>query len=64
MTAYRIYFIDSRGRISLGDSLSCTEESEALARLHAARRPDAQYVELWRGGRLIRRVPGASGPAA
>jgi hypothetical protein len=54
---FRIYFVDARGRISLGEAFTCADEAQALERLNGVERPAAQAAELWRGGRLVGRIP-------
>ncbi|MFN3521649.1 MAG: hypothetical protein ACK4YQ_05330 [Phenylobacterium sp.] len=62
MARYRIYFIDSRGRMRLGEAFDCEDEDQAHAALARAERTELETAELWRGGRLLRRLaPGKSG---
>lgn len=61
MADYRIYFVDARGRVSMGETLGSVDEEQALALLADAHQPDAEFVELWFGGRLVRRVPNGRG---
>jgi len=54
---YQIYFVDARGRVSMGEAFGCDNEDEAVDRLATAEQADAEFVELWRGGHLVRRIP-------
>jgi hypothetical protein len=53
---YRIYFIDPRGRMRLGEDFDCEDDHPAHARLDSAERAEDEAVELWCGGRLVRRL--------
>lgn len=56
MANYRIYFVDPRGRMRVGEAFSTRSESDAHARLERAERSHDEMAELWRGGRLLRRL--------
>ncbi len=56
VAGYRIYFVDARGRLRMGEGFVCDTEAEAHARLERAPRDDAEQAELWCGGRLVRRL--------
>lgn len=56
MASYRIYFVDPRGRVRVGEAFVAGVEADAHARLERAERHDEEAAELWRGGRLVRRL--------
>jgi hypothetical protein len=55
---YQVYIIDETGRVRLGDGFDAPDDAEALARLDDLDGPDVT-LELWQGGRLLRRRPPA-----
>ena len=58
VATYRVYIIEAVGRVRLGDGFVARDEDEAVARLEALPRAGLT-LELWQGGRLLRKLPGA-----
>lgn len=60
MTDYRLYLLTSGDRIARHIALACDDDEHAIAEmsLHIVA---AEGAELWRGARLVRRVPPSPG---
>ncbi len=56
MITYRVYLIDPKGRMQLGDSFHGASDREAVSRFQQIDR-QGQIAELWQGGRLIGKLP-------
>jgi hypothetical protein len=57
MVGYRLYFLDENGHIRSALEADCADDDTALA--WAAEQLDGRAVELWRGSRLVAKLPGA-----
>lgn len=56
MPTYRVYLIDARGRVQMGDTFEQPNDAAAQARFEAIDRQGLN-AELWQGGRLVRKLP-------
>ncbi len=61
-SGYRVLLLDNAGRVLRTKSLARCTEAEALDRARAFM--DGRSVELWDGGRLIRRLEAPHNPTA
>lgn len=61
MTEYKIYFLDTAGRIEACEDLEARHDLDAAD--HAMRSTDPRSFEIWCGNRLVRFVPGLTAPA-
>lgn len=52
MTAYRIYHVETGGRLRLGETLRAGSDDEAVVAARALLAP-GEPGELWQGGRLV-----------
>lgn len=61
MADYKLYFLDGRGRVAHRvDLTDCRDEDHAVERV-AEHAKDASFgMELWAGGRLVRRFEKAA----
>jgi hypothetical protein len=59
---YRLYVLDSAGKIAREEEWSCASEDEALERV--ARHVHSFGAELWLGERKVRTVAGMLSPRA
>ncbi|HEY9217832.1 MAG TPA: hypothetical protein VIO94_07285 [Phenylobacterium sp.] len=57
MTSYRVYFAREDGRLDQGAVFDCASDEEALARVRELKAPPGCAIELWRGGRMVLRIP-------
>lgn len=60
MHTYRIYHLDRDGRIVVRRTFRAPGDEAALEQLSQA--ADGRAVELWNGGRLVRRMEAGSNP--
>ncbi|HEX2559969.1 hypothetical protein [Phenylobacterium sp.] len=56
MPTYRVYLIDARGRVQMGDTFEQPDDATAQVRFEAIDRQGLN-AELWQGGRLVRKLP-------
>lgn len=56
MSDYRLYYLDSAGRIARREDLECEDDTQAIR--EAAARGAGLQVELWQRGRMIQKLPG------
>ena len=61
MPAYRLYFIAPSGRIERMLNFDCDTDEECL-RLAEARADGQHEMELWLGGKLLKRFPAGQPP--
>ena len=55
MKAYRIYIVDSDGRLQLGQAFEASDDRAASERA-VGLAVKGQTAELWEGGRMVGRV--------
>ena len=61
---YRVYKLNSAGRIVSGDWIEAESERQAIARAETFRADGAPQIELWQGARRVAILPGADTRAA
>ena len=67
MAVYRIYLVHDDGRLQPDESFYCTNDEEAVSKLHHPVDEDVR-AELWQGGRFVAvagrvRPPGEGRPS-
>jgi hypothetical protein len=62
MTEYRAYLVGSDGHFIGYEAFVCTGDSEAIER--AKRLVNGSDIELWDGGRFVKRLIAPNSPAA
>jgi len=65
MSIYRMYSLDSNGRIGFAEDIEADSDDEAI-RLAADVKPNPAKAEIWQGHRLVAAVNGCEwqlGPA-
>jgi hypothetical protein len=55
LKSYRIYIVDSEGRLQLGQAFEAADDTVAAVRSLALAEM-GQSAELWEGGRIVGRV--------
>ena len=55
MKAYRIYIVDSDGRLQLGEAFEAADDAAAGVRAEALA-AKGKVAELWEGGRMVGQV--------
>ncbi|HZZ33781.1 MAG TPA: hypothetical protein VFE10_17495 [Phenylobacterium sp.] len=55
MKSYRIYILETDGRLQLGDAFDATDDQMAAARAQDVAEK-GRTAELWEGGRIVGRV--------
>ena len=50
--AYRMYYLDGAGSISLAEEIAASSDEEAVAKAREMK-PDALQCEIWNGSRLV-----------
>jgi hypothetical protein len=53
MTEYHLYYMDEVGRISHAASLDCENDAEAVSRANNV--ACAGHLEIWQGGRQVKK---------